>query len=241
MHSRKALTSIITECHNHDRRNSVFASLHRRHRAYLRHLQVTALAHKSENRLSTPVWYGCGVRRERGRISAEFDRAGCDLRRQCHAPGAGTKGRSLGRTTPAHMGSRRGHRDRAGRAGGRRGDGRRWRRDRRGPLTRHAPRRPRAFTGCCREGVHIVRHKTILDTVVLVSAGTPWTTPPGRNQCHTRNCSPPRRSSPTRRSCQHPQTPASPEDRKPPPAEAVLRHLGLPPAAVSHGHLTGLV
>src|SRR3954454_16293626 len=32
---------------------------------------------------------------------------------------------------------------------------------------------------CCREGVHVVRHKTILDTLVLVSAGTPWTTPPG--------------------------------------------------------------
>lgn len=26
---------------------------------------------------------------------------------------------------------------------------------------------------CCREGVHVVRHKTILDTLVLVSAGTP--------------------------------------------------------------------
>src|SRR3984957_18212661 len=32
---------------------------------------------------------------------------------------------------------------------------------------------------CCREGVHVVPHKTILDTLVLVSAGTPWTTPPG--------------------------------------------------------------
>ncbi|MEU4346227.1 hypothetical protein [Streptomyces sp. NPDC023838] len=27
------------------------------------------------------------MRRERGRISAEIDRAGCDLRRQCHAIG----------------------------------------------------------------------------------------------------------------------------------------------------------
>ena len=30
-----------------------------------------------------------------------------------------------------------------------------------------------------REGIHVVRHKTILDTLVLVPAGTPWTTPPG--------------------------------------------------------------
>src|SRR4051794_12474766 len=36
-----------------------------------------------------------------------------------------------------------------------------------------------ARTECRREGIHVVRHKTILDTLVLVSAGTPWTTPPG--------------------------------------------------------------
>ncbi|UBU13238.1 TIR domain-containing protein [Nonomuraea gerenzanensis] len=32
---------------------------------------------------------------------------------------------------------------------------------------------------CRSEGVHVVRDKTILDTLVLVSAGISWTTPPG--------------------------------------------------------------
>src|SRR5688572_5340335 len=32
---------------------------------------------------------------------------------------------------------------------------------------------------CRREGVHGVRRKMISDALVLVCAGTPWTTPPG--------------------------------------------------------------
>src|SRR5580692_8219981 len=40
-------------------------------------------------------------------------------------------------------------------------------------LNRAAPER------ATREGIHVVRRGTILDTHVLVSAGTPWTTPPG--------------------------------------------------------------
>ncbi|AVH93842.1 hypothetical protein C5L38_01170 [Streptomyces sp. WAC00288] len=49
-------------------------------------------------------------------------------------------------------------------------------------------------------GGHIVRRKTILDALGLVTAGTPLGHTARRNQCHTRNRSPPRRSSPTRRS-----------------------------------------